>query len=519
MITKELTDFIKQQLQLGISREKISQGLITNGWTMGDVEEGFRALNTGPNLSGMPEPVSTEQNTSKGLKPTRSFAFYFFLILWYALAAAFTFLAFLAAWATDPTPFWIASGACLLIFEIQTFYCFWQKRKNNLYSTTAIVLTILHIALIPLAFFPSSSIFSIIYFPSVVFSYLFHSGLRIAISRPSLLLSNPLSIAVLILLIIFLINTIFGIIVVVFGKKKVSGNVTNHPITKKLLVFGLIVVSIALVTQYFFNRQISNSEIKIVEMQVKKSDEGICYERGKPGYNRDMGYTGYDSIEKCLESGGILPETSNPDVNLTLTTATTGTNGWRLYTNAANGFSLQAPEDYVVRDNDKYIDTYGDIPDFFVSGGKNLITGSTTKTALTVEVPESFYSSETGLKDATFTVNINDKLSENDCKSYKYGVENIILTETRRINDVNFYTGSSNGSSYNNQSFLRFYHTYQNGICYELIERLRITNLGMENVRANHQIDRNNFFNELDSILNTKLDNILSTFRFIESTS
>jgi len=43
MINQQLLDFIKQQLQVGLTKEKISSQLLTNGWTPQDIEEGFRA--------------------------------------------------------------------------------------------------------------------------------------------------------------------------------------------------------------------------------------------------------------------------------------------------------------------------------------------------------------------------------------------------------------------------------------------------------------------------------------------
>ena len=44
MINQQLLDFIKHQLQLGLTKKKIPNDLLTNGWTLQDIEEGFRAL-------------------------------------------------------------------------------------------------------------------------------------------------------------------------------------------------------------------------------------------------------------------------------------------------------------------------------------------------------------------------------------------------------------------------------------------------------------------------------------------
>ena len=44
MINQPLLDFIKQQLQVGLTKEKISSDLLKNGWTLQDIEEGFKAV-------------------------------------------------------------------------------------------------------------------------------------------------------------------------------------------------------------------------------------------------------------------------------------------------------------------------------------------------------------------------------------------------------------------------------------------------------------------------------------------
>ncbi len=53
MINQQITDYIKQQLQQGISREQISSSLLANGWQTQDIEESFAAVNF---------PASSEQN-------------------------------------------------------------------------------------------------------------------------------------------------------------------------------------------------------------------------------------------------------------------------------------------------------------------------------------------------------------------------------------------------------------------------------------------------------------------------
>lgn len=53
MINQQILDYIKQQLQQGVSREQIKSSLMTNGWQTQEIEESFAAVNF---------PVSPEQN-------------------------------------------------------------------------------------------------------------------------------------------------------------------------------------------------------------------------------------------------------------------------------------------------------------------------------------------------------------------------------------------------------------------------------------------------------------------------
>jgi|GEM_PF-5082803 len=46
MVNQQLLDYIKKQLQQGISREQIKSSLMTNGWQEEDIKEGFNALNS-----------------------------------------------------------------------------------------------------------------------------------------------------------------------------------------------------------------------------------------------------------------------------------------------------------------------------------------------------------------------------------------------------------------------------------------------------------------------------------------
>jgi hypothetical protein len=58
MINQQLLYFLKQQLQLGLTREKITSDLLASGWINQDIEEGFQAISTPPSpISNTNQPV------------------------------------------------------------------------------------------------------------------------------------------------------------------------------------------------------------------------------------------------------------------------------------------------------------------------------------------------------------------------------------------------------------------------------------------------------------------------------
>ena len=64
--------------------------------------------------------------------------------------------------------------------------------------------------------------------------------------------------------------------------------------------FGVacIGVLIIVVGYYLFNRNPA----------VKKSNTGICHQKGTLFYNNTKNFTAYDSIDECIKSGGKLPK-------------------------------------------------------------------------------------------------------------------------------------------------------------------------------------------------------------------
>lgn len=128
MISQQLIDYIKQQTQLGKSREQISQELIAGGWQAQDVEQGFASL-----TSVMPASTSTElpkarqifdeawaiyKNRLKtliaiGLIPLAGYA----LLLVLATAVSVMSKGFLKESTASIQP-WIIAGAILFIIAI-----------------------------------------------------------------------------------------------------------------------------------------------------------------------------------------------------------------------------------------------------------------------------------------------------------------------------------------------------------------------------------------------------------------
>jgi len=52
MTNQQLLDFIKSQLQLGLTKEKISNELSSNGWSSQNIEEGFKSIDNSTPLKG-----------------------------------------------------------------------------------------------------------------------------------------------------------------------------------------------------------------------------------------------------------------------------------------------------------------------------------------------------------------------------------------------------------------------------------------------------------------------------------
>lgn len=67
------------------------------------------------------------------------------------------------------------------------------------------------------------------------------------------------------------------------------------------LIAGLVIFSVA-TTVYLEVKQTA---------EVKKSPTGMCHVKGSLYYSQTLNYKPYSNLEKCLTSGGKVPESIN----------------------------------------------------------------------------------------------------------------------------------------------------------------------------------------------------------------
>ncbi len=130
MVNQQMLDYIKQQVQQGVSREQIKSSLMTNGWEASDIEEGFNA--TGSAVSGIPLAPTPNGGSSSSAMPISYAGF------WLRVAAS------------------LVDGFIVnLIFAFLGFLYFWFFAKNNpsLANGTQTVMGILYF-IMWIAYFP-----------------------------------------------------------------------------------------------------------------------------------------------------------------------------------------------------------------------------------------------------------------------------------------------------------------------------------------------------------------------------
>ena len=71
MINQELLDYVKQQLQQGVSKEQIKGSLMGNGWQESDINEAFMALSA-PSIPVPPATVPSGMTSFQPKQPQQS---------------------------------------------------------------------------------------------------------------------------------------------------------------------------------------------------------------------------------------------------------------------------------------------------------------------------------------------------------------------------------------------------------------------------------------------------------------
>jgi len=52
---------------------------------------------------------------------------------------------------------------------------------------------------------------------------------------------------------------------------------------------------------------LASSMLYAADPAVKKSDAGICHEKGSPSYGNTKKFTAFASVDECVKNGGKLP--------------------------------------------------------------------------------------------------------------------------------------------------------------------------------------------------------------------
>lgn len=145
----------------------------------------------------------------------------------------------------------------------------------------------------------------------------------------------------------------------------------------------------------------------------------------------------------------------------------------------------------------------GDVPmNFAESGGSTIAT---------VALPADSYP-QTDFASAFFTVNINRSVSEQECGQFAFvDTRNAdgepVDAEKVKIGAADMETTSSFSASADAQAEAQYYHSYENGACYEYV--LGLGTEGSATEDGVEHVDRDQVFARLEKILATvKIDSV-----------
>jgi hypothetical protein len=168
------------------------------------------------------------------------------------------------------------------------------------------------------------------------------------------------------------------------------------------------------------------------------------------------------------------------------------------YSDKTSGISFRYPRKYSLKSGDelgKDLAGLGPVGMSFVQpGGRPLVA---------VEMPEGSYP-DTDFRSAYFDVSLNDKLTADECSQFSVantteGDSNKIQPTRVNISGSQFDVVEDFTGQIMKQSDAKYYHTYQNGVCYEFAMGLGTSGAGIDQDLT--PVDRQSVFNKLEKIL------------------
>lgn len=170
------------------------------------------------------------------------------------------------------------------------------------------------------------------------------------------------------------------------------------------------------------------------------------------------------------------------------------------YKNSAHGVSFRYPWQYGLKTGDNaYLDwgSLGPVPMNFVQPGG--------MTLAAVELPTGYFP-DTNLKTAFFNVSVNNKMTEEECGQFALPThledDNGEVTPTKvKIGDLDFDQLEVYGEADNNQADAKYFHTFQNGACYEFALGMGTESAGDD--ESVKQVNPDRVFQRLEKILAT----------------
>jgi hypothetical protein len=169
------------------------------------------------------------------------------------------------------------------------------------------------------------------------------------------------------------------------------------------------------------------------------------------------------------------------------------------YSDANSGISFLYPRKFALTSGDKAVPlaVVGDVQMNFVQPGGAAVA--------TVALPESSYPA-TDFASAFFNVNVNHNVSEQECEHFAFvDTSNAdgepIDAEKVKIGSTDMQMTSNFSASATQQAETQYYHSYNNGACYEYV--LGLGTEGFATEGGIKHVNRDEVFNKLEKILAT----------------